>query len=783
MSSSNVPLVISDERSTLLDPFHGQILAIPYQELTSLEFGVDLLRSKGKNFNRYSPTEFNAISLQESQDELSKEYLNDVDVLVPSDKRNVFPRFVRSANSISYGEIDNLALNAVAASLTDITNVGNTGNVYVDSVLWGGWRWSNPVITYSFWHGSSDTYSELVDHSYNWLDYEIAAVEAALQTWANVANISFVRAADNTDATLDLFSVTSDQIDGYVGICLPPDPNFSSISGGAFLAWDWGPGGSWSFGLNPGGGSFGIIIHELGHGLGLAHPHDEGGGSPTFPGVTPDDNSDMGNNNLNQTIWTIMSYNDGWNQRNYLLPSQDVPDEALNPYGLPATPMAIDIAAIQHLYGANWNYRTGYDRYTLPTQNGTGTSYSCIWDAGGIDTLSASGTSADARIDLRDAPLIGPNAGGYVSYINGIAGGFTIANGVTIENALGGYGNDILIGNEAGNVLIGGGGYDVVIGGAGNDIFRFLGDFSTAPNHLNVQDFTRGADRIALDPNLLPSITFQGYVRPEQLQIGSSATTIGQRLIYNPDTGHLFYDSDGIGIAGQVHIANISPGLDINHLDILAYQDGEVRGFKADQYLASNEDLIAAFGYNLEAAKQHYLQYGVAEGRSLDSFDEILYLGAYIDLADAFGADLAAATQHYINHGFWEGRDYITGLPTDQYLASHLDLIRAFGYNLEAANQHYLGWGYQECRAIDIFDEARYLASYGDLIETYGYNLVSATQHYISYGASEGRATNLFDANAYLNNYQDLQAAFGSDLNKATQHFIEYGYFEGRTWL
>ena len=72
----------------------------------------------------------------------------------------------------------------------------------------------------------------------------------------------------------------------------------------------------------------------------------------------------------------------------------------------------------------------------------------------------------DARIDLTAATLdYTPTGGGVVSFLYNedhlhphaeqVKGGFTIANGVVIENATGGDGNDVLIGNSAANVLTG----------------------------------------------------------------------------------------------------------------------------------------------------------------------------------------------------------------------------------------------------------------------------------------------------------------------------------------
>jgi serralysin len=63
--------------------------------------------------------------------------------------------------------------------------------------------------------------------------------------------------------------------------------------------------------------------------------------------------------------------------------------------------------------------------------------------------------------------ITGPNAGGYISSVAGIYGGFTIANGVVIEDAIGGSGNDSITGNEADNYLSGGSGNDYMIWMAG----------------------------------------------------------------------------------------------------------------------------------------------------------------------------------------------------------------------------------------------------------------------------------------------------------------------------
>jgi VCBS repeat-containing protein len=87
-------------------------------------------------------------------------------------------------------------------------------------------------------------------------------------------------------------------------------------------------------------------------------------------------------------------------------------------------------------------------------------------------------------------------------------------------------------------------------------------------------------------------------------------------------------------------------------------------GFDGLQYIASHPDLIPAFATDAAAGQQHYLAFGEAEGRAVDTFDEQQHLARYPDLQAAFGADGGAATAHYIAFGFGEGRtDEPTGPP------------------------------------------------------------------------------------------------------------------------
>lgn len=408
--------------------------------------------------------------------------------------------------------------------MADDAPQGDSGNVWLDSILldtrWAGGPPGGPTVIdvhIAGRDGQEDVEQEVDGEVYAVTatppdPAEVRAMRAAMAAFEAVCAVDFRAAPSQRDADLVWASVTDEGAFGDLGWADFPGSARSAATGEAlsvvavnYQGYGQGRGPD---ALRPGGDDFVTFIHELGHAVGLAHPHDDGGGSTVMPGVDADE-GDVGDVLMNQGVFTMMSYNSGWPGG----PGGLGPSRA---WGYEGGPMALDVAALQFIYGANPSTGAGDDTYRLPGSNGVGTSYSCIWDAGGSDRVVGTGR-ADV-IDLRAASLdYAPGGGGWVSHARGVNGGFTIAHRAAIEDAAGGAGDDAVRGNGGANRLAGGagddrlwggGGDDRLLGGAGKDrlhggggrddfVFKAAADSVGAGRDV-VADFARGRDALDL---------------------------------------------------------------------------------------------------------------------------------------------------------------------------------------------------------------------------------------------------------------------------------------------
>jgi serralysin len=364
------------------------------------------------------------------------------------------------------------------------------------------------------------------------------AAREAIGYWDDLIAAKFVEvsgagASERTKADILLANTTTGPAQAwayYPGY----GAQYKKISGDSWIA---SPEVNWTNEwFTPGGYGNTTLIHELGHSIGLSHPGKyNGSGATTYMAQAEYAQDSM--------QYSIMSYwgggETGASTVNWTL--------FLNNYA--QTPMLHDILTVQAKYGADLTTRTGDDTYGFGNTTGKWIfdfaqnpfPYLSIYDAGGNDTINASGYTASQFINLAPgafssvgaaipsfaainqarvadgfAPITLTTYNGVVNGRNasvankifadtGVSGvvasaydNLSIAYGTIIENAIGGSARDVLWGNHVANrlegrggndVLNGFGGADTLVGGDGNDTFQF----STMNDLGNtIVDFTVG---------------------------------------------------------------------------------------------------------------------------------------------------------------------------------------------------------------------------------------------------------------------------------------------------
>lgn len=358
----------------------------------------------------------------------------------------------------------------------------------------------------------------------------------SMQSWADVTNLTF---SENIAADGQLLLGN----DANIGSAHSSSPG---IYQGGTQAWFASDGKNRAF--DHGSYSRHLLTHEIGHTLGLAHP-----GEYNFKG-SYDKHASYAEDTR---AYSVMSY--WWeghrghdhrkNQQTYY----------------PAAPMMDDIRAVQKLYGVNLNTRNtdttyGFNSNTrrdfLSLHASSDAPLFCVWDGGGNDTLDFSGFQQDQHIDLKAQSF---------SDVGGMKGNVSIAEGVTLENAIGGSGNDALMGNASDNVLIGGAGADTLTGGLGADTFVYTrARDSTAQRPDLITDFHTGQDTIDVSGPLreagISSLRFIDKLggRPGEAVLG-----------YNPGTREYSLGIDLNG-TGQADLLIKSQGVIQRH-DVISH--------------------------------------------------------------------------------------------------------------------------------------------------------------------------------------------------------------------
>lgn len=281
------------------------------------------------------------------------------------------------------------------------------------------------------------------------------AARAAFNLWAKVANITLTE--DNSSIT-GAISTGNSATQGviYLGNLSSPDATDTAYFTGVSASYGLlqglvavntsnGTNGSNNSDANLGstgnlnttGYAFSTFVHEIGHALGLKHPgnyNGSGSGDPAF-------------------------IDSAWDSWDYSIMSYIKPASIGSPSYQASSPMVLDIAALQYLYGSNQS-DTSDSIYAYAAGQKI---YETLWDAGGTDRINLSARSGDIQFDLR---------GGSVNLLDSVSSQnsrLNLAYGTVIENLSSGAGNDTLKGNDVANQIDGGTGNDTIYGANGGD--------------------------------------------------------------------------------------------------------------------------------------------------------------------------------------------------------------------------------------------------------------------------------------------------------------------------
>ena len=316
------------------------------------------------------------------------------------------------------------------------------------------------LISGAYWQlGPDRTISwGLGDFGYTWTTTGLQVMQEAFNAWEAVIDVDFeyIGYVDDyrkstevfiqpIDIMLSLHDNTFFNSSSIVGRGLFPNTEFAdrivASEGNNTISYPQ-PEGDITFNIehpvfdmsNLGSNAFHIVLHEIGHALGLKHPHDGGlAGYTTY--------QDAGLSNLDDGFLTLMSYD---------------PTSSIWEYGWASTPLPLDIIAAQTIYGANTTTHAGNTTHSLLDDGLLRT----VYDVSGTDTLDAS--NIDKGITLRLAQ-------GNSTTVDTLSTVYIAVNTV-IENAIGTFFNDTIYGEKGDNTLQGWSGNDLIFGGLGDDL-------------------------------------------------------------------------------------------------------------------------------------------------------------------------------------------------------------------------------------------------------------------------------------------------------------------------
>ncbi len=328
-----------------------------------------------------------------------------------------------------------------------------------------------------------------------------------------------------------------------------------------------------------------ILLHEIGHALGLKHPFEA--------------------DRNNKSILSIIEDNSKWTAMTYTLESIETFSGEFRP---------LDLLALARLYGVNSEYNKEDNVYKFSADE-----FTFIIDGAGTDTISAQGSVEDVYLDLRPASH---------SYVGEMAEHITKSNQLTIshhskiENVFTGDGNDYVIANEQNNIIVTGSGNDQIFLGEGSDIV----DPGIGDDIIDFSESSQAKDMIIID-------TIKGGI---DTVYGFSQGRDGD-IIYLKNLSDNIYDLLPVISIDDVPIGYISThiirivGEDLDSDESIknAFSDG---GRASKLEIIDDSNLIVLAAESQETGSDQHLYCITIKDNNLAVDKLALFLGDYLDI-------------------------------------------------------------------------------------------------------------------------------------------------------